>query len=148
MADEKTNRDSFHIQAGYCAAMAAPITTRLATVLGPSLSRDSETGRRVLDWPGEPVADALVLRLIGGLHALHRRGVPEIAPVQFVTLALLMGVMTTFVGLVGAYEDWRGGQLARLAAWAGPDPVGTSPSGGSASTGSPRASTTAGCPWA
>jgi len=81
MADEQTNRDSFRIQAGYCAAMAAPITTRVATVLGKSLTRDSETGRRVLDWPGEPVADALVLRLIGGLHALHRRGVPEIAPV-------------------------------------------------------------------
>jgi hypothetical protein len=81
MADEKTNRDSFRIQAGYCAAMAAPITARIANVLGPSLTRDSETGRRVLDWPGEPVADALVLRLIGGLHALHRRGVPEIAPV-------------------------------------------------------------------
>jgi signal transduction histidine kinase len=44
------------------------------------------------------------------------------APAEFITLALLMGVMTVFVGLVGAYEDWRGGQLARLAAWAGPDP--------------------------
>lgn len=81
MADEQTNRDSFAIQAGYCTAMAAPITARVATVLGRHLTRDSETGRRVLDWPGEPVADALVLRLIGGLHALHRRGVPEIAPV-------------------------------------------------------------------
>jgi hypothetical protein len=28
----------------------------------------------VLDWAGEPVADALALRLIGGLHALHRGG--------------------------------------------------------------------------
>jgi hypothetical protein len=81
MADEQTNRDSFRIQAGYCSAMAAPITARVATVLGKYLTRDSETGRRVLDWRGEPVADALVLRLIGGLHALHRRGVPEIAPV-------------------------------------------------------------------
>jgi hypothetical protein len=81
MADEQTNRDSFAIQAGYCTAMAAPITARVSTVLGQSLTRDSETGRRVLDWPGEPVADALVLRLIGGLHALYRRGVPEIAPV-------------------------------------------------------------------
>jgi hypothetical protein len=81
MADEQTNRGSFAIQAGYCTAMAAPITARVSTVLGQSLTRDSETGRRVLDWPGEPVADALVLRLIGGLHALHRRGVPEIAPV-------------------------------------------------------------------
>ena len=81
VADEQTNRESFAIQAGYCTAMAAPITARVSTVLGHSLTRDSETGRRVLDWPGEPVADALVLRLIGGLHALHRRGVPGIAPV-------------------------------------------------------------------
>jgi hypothetical protein len=81
MADEQTNRESFDIQAGYCSAMQAPITARVATVLGKSMTRDSQTGRRVLDWPGEPVADALVLRLIGGLHALHRRGVPELAPV-------------------------------------------------------------------
>jgi hypothetical protein len=81
MADEAANRESFRIQAGYCSAMAAPITARIATVLGETLTRESETGRRVLDWPGEPIADALVLRLIGGLHALHRRGVPELAPV-------------------------------------------------------------------
>jgi hypothetical protein len=81
MASEQDNRNSFAVQAGYCTAMAAPITARIATALGASLTRDSETGRRVLDWPGEPVADALVLRLIGGLHALHRRGVPELAPV-------------------------------------------------------------------
>ncbi|MBC9035008.1 DUF2332 domain-containing protein [Sphingomonas sp. JC676] len=81
MADEQANRESFDIQAGYCSAMQAPITARVSTVLGKSMTRDSETGRRVLDWPGEPVADALVLRLIGGLHALHRRGVPELAPI-------------------------------------------------------------------
>ncbi|UZK64747.1 DUF2332 domain-containing protein [Sphingomonas sp. M1-B02] len=81
MADEPTNRDAFRIQAGYCEAMAAPITARIATVLGPTISRESATGRRVLDWPGEPVADALVLRLIGGLHALYRRGVGALAPV-------------------------------------------------------------------
>ncbi len=81
MASEDDNRRSFAIQAGYCTAMDAPITARVATVLGETMTRDSETGRRVLDWPGEPVADALVLRLIGGLHALHRRGVAELAPV-------------------------------------------------------------------
>jgi len=81
MADEQKNRESFDIQAGYCTAMQAPITARVSTILGQTLTRDSATGRRVLDWPGEPVADALVLRLIGGLHALHRRGVPELSPV-------------------------------------------------------------------
>ncbi len=81
MADEAANRESFRIQAGYCEAMAAPITARIAMVLADALTRDGETGRRVLDWPGEAISDALVLRLIGGLHALHRRGVPELAPV-------------------------------------------------------------------
>jgi hypothetical protein len=31
-------------------------------------------GRRVLDWPTDPVKDALPLRLCGGLHALVRSG--------------------------------------------------------------------------
>jgi signal transduction histidine kinase len=47
---------------------------------------------------------------------------PAMTSSQFIVLALLMGVMTVLVGLVGAYEDWRGTQLARLAAWTGPDP--------------------------
>ena len=75
MASEAENRESFHIQAGYCAAMDAPITTRIVTALADALDRESATGRRVLDWAGEPVADAMVLRLTGGLHALHRAGI-------------------------------------------------------------------------
>ncbi|RZM24206.1 MAG: DUF2332 family protein, partial [Sphingomonas sp.] len=75
MANEPANRAAFDIQAGYCAAMDAPITARVCTALAEALDRDSETGRWVLDWAGEPVADALALRLVGGLHALHRAGV-------------------------------------------------------------------------
>ncbi len=75
MANELANRAAFDIQAGYCAAMDAPVTARVCSALAKALDRESKTGRRVLDWPGEPVADALALRLIGGLHALHRAGV-------------------------------------------------------------------------
>lgn len=74
MADEATNRASFEVQAGYCDAMAAPVTALVSRALGQCLTRDTVTGARVLDWPGEPVADALVLRLVGGLHALARSG--------------------------------------------------------------------------
>ncbi|MEH3045694.1 DUF2332 domain-containing protein [Sphingomonas adhaesiva] len=74
MATEAENRASFEVQAQYCDAMAAPRTAAVSRALGRVLSRDTETGRRVLDWAGEPVADALVLRLVGGLHALLRRG--------------------------------------------------------------------------
>ncbi len=77
MANEPANRAAFDIQAGYCTAMDAPITARVCTALAVALDRDSGTGRRALDWPGEPVADALALRLIGGLHALHRAGVDQ-----------------------------------------------------------------------
>jgi hypothetical protein len=74
MADETANRAAFGVQAGYCAAMAAPVTARICVALGHTLDRDSETGRRALGWAGEPVADAMVLRLVGGLHSLHRAG--------------------------------------------------------------------------
>ncbi|HVF94766.1 MAG TPA: DUF2332 domain-containing protein [Sphingomonas sp.] len=74
MASETDNRACFTIQAGYCDAMHAPITARIATALAAALDREGATGRAVLDWAGEPVADALALRLIGGLHALHRGG--------------------------------------------------------------------------
>jgi hypothetical protein len=57
---------------------------------------------------------------LGAESSSLRAGVAQ--PLQFITIALLMGVMTIFVGLVGAYEDWRGMQLAKLASWAGPDP--------------------------
>ncbi len=74
MADEATNREAFVVQAQYSGAMDAPITTRVCLSLGRTLDRMTATGRAVLDWPGEPVADAMVLRLIGGFHALHRAG--------------------------------------------------------------------------
>ena len=74
MASEQENRAAFAVQADYCAAMDAPITARVCTALERCLNRDSATGRRTLDWPGEPVADALALRLVGGLNALHRSG--------------------------------------------------------------------------
>lgn len=65
---------------------------------------------------------AVALHVAFGAQSVESlRGSP-VAPVEFITRALLMGVMTILVGLVGAYEDWRGRQLARLAAWAGPGP--------------------------
>ncbi|WP_294353625.1 DUF2332 domain-containing protein [uncultured Sphingomonas sp.] len=74
MASEAENRAAFEVQAQYCDAMAAPITARVSRSLGRVLTRDTQIGQRVLDWVGEPVADAVVLRLVGGLHATHRRG--------------------------------------------------------------------------
>jgi len=70
MADESTNRNAFLIQEYYCRRMGAPIYADLCRALAEGLSRESRTGARILDWPGEPTRDALPLRLMGGLHAL------------------------------------------------------------------------------
>ncbi|MFA6117850.1 MAG: DUF2332 family protein [Sphingomonas sp.] len=74
MSSEENNRGAFLIQEHFCTVMGAPITARLCAALSLSLNRDTRTGRRVLDWPGEPTTDALPLRLVGGLHALDLSG--------------------------------------------------------------------------
>lgn len=74
MATESDNREAFRIQEFYCRNMDAPIYARLCAAIANGLTRDSRTGARVLDWPGEPTRDALPLRLIGGLHALVQAG--------------------------------------------------------------------------
>ena len=72
MATEAETRASFAEQARFCASLGAPFTALLCETLGRQLDRLTETGRRALDWHGEPGAfgDALALRLCGGLHYL------------------------------------------------------------------------------
>ena len=70
MATEDTNRGAFRIQEHYCRANASPIYADVCAAIADGLTRDTRTGARVLDWPGEPTRDAVPLRLIGGLHAL------------------------------------------------------------------------------
>jgi len=61
---------NFAQQAKSCDDLASPFTARLCRLLPGMLDVTTATGRRVLDWPGDPLADALALRLCGGLHAL------------------------------------------------------------------------------
>lgn len=75
-ATEQAVRAAFERQAQWAETLGSPLMVRLCRLLGERLDRKSAVGRRVLDWPGDsdPFADALPLRLTGGLHALVRRG--------------------------------------------------------------------------
>jgi hypothetical protein len=75
-ATEARVRASFAEQAGWCDKLGSPFTAALCRLLGEGLDRTTAAGRRVLDWPGDPApsADALALRLCGGLHGLVRAG--------------------------------------------------------------------------
>ena len=67
---------AFTNQVAYCRDNGAPITAAICQALCDLL--DTERGgavmRRIRKWAGAPLADALPLRIAGGLHALHLAG--------------------------------------------------------------------------
>lgn len=65
---------AFRGQAASCRAIGSPLTASVLEALADSLDESTATGRAILEWPGEPLKDALPLRLAGGLHALARSG--------------------------------------------------------------------------
>lgn len=66
--------EAFRSQADACRDLGSPLNALVCELLRERLSADSAFGRRVHDWPGQPVADALALRACGGLHAVARSG--------------------------------------------------------------------------
>lgn len=65
-------RNAFRQQAFGCRAMNSPLTAEVLETLANILDHSTRTGARILDWPADPMADALKLRIAGGLHALAR----------------------------------------------------------------------------
>ena len=75
---------AFANQVAYCAQNGAPLTGRVLAALGMLIAADRPGALldRVRGWQGKPLADALPLRVTGGLHALHLSGAaPELAPI-------------------------------------------------------------------
>ncbi|MDM7956172.1 DUF2332 domain-containing protein [Blastomonas sp.] len=61
-------------QADHVAANDAPATAAICRALIALARGDTACGRRIADWPGDVLADAMPLRLAGGLHHLFRKG--------------------------------------------------------------------------
>ena len=61
-------------QAKHVAMNNAPVTARICLAQLALLKSDTDTGRRLAAWPGTVLADALPLRIAGGLHHLHLTG--------------------------------------------------------------------------
>jgi hypothetical protein len=65
---------AFRRQVEWCASLGSPFTSVLLAEAASDLERDTALSRLIGQWPGDPVADALPLRLAGALHALARSG--------------------------------------------------------------------------
>jgi hypothetical protein len=77
-------RRAFENQVAYCRDNGAPRTALVCQALLELLDGDrgGATMKRIRTWPGPPLADALPLRIAGGLHALHLAGTePVLAPI-------------------------------------------------------------------
>ena len=75
---------AFENQVAYCRDNGAPITASVNQALRELIETDrgGTVMLRVRKWAGPPLADALPLRLAGGLHALHLAGEePALAPI-------------------------------------------------------------------
>ncbi|MGN3973908.1 DUF2332 domain-containing protein [Tsuneonella sp. SYSU-LHT278] len=75
---------AFENQVAYCRAANAPITARVVAAVDKLLDSD-EPGAlldRIRKWQGAPLADALPLRIAGGIHALWLSGAqPELGSI-------------------------------------------------------------------
>ncbi len=77
-------RTAFENQVAYCRDNEAPITALVCETLAGLIDggRGGAVMERIRAWPGPPLADALPLRVAGGLHALHLAGAaPGLAPI-------------------------------------------------------------------
>jgi hypothetical protein len=105
-ASEREVRASFDSQAQACRRLGSPFTALLCELLAQGLDRDSSFGRHVLDWPGDPRADALALRCAGAFNAMARSGrAPALAalypPAAPSPKALWSGILTA----INAHDD-------------------------------------------
>lgn len=75
---------AFSNQIAYCSHANAPITARIVAAILEVLKSDSSSAllERIRRWQGAPLADALPLRIAGGVHSLHLSGsAPDLSPI-------------------------------------------------------------------
>ncbi|WP_310498102.1 DUF2332 family protein [Sandarakinorhabdus sp.] len=65
---------AFAKQASFCRLFDAPFTALVCEAAALAFDESSAMGRAVIAWPGEAFADALMMRVTGGFHALVRSG--------------------------------------------------------------------------
>ena len=67
-------REGFEWQIVACRSLGSPLTSGVLAGVLAAADETTRTGRRILDWPGDPKLDAMMLRIAGGLNALARSG--------------------------------------------------------------------------
>lgn len=101
---EEAIRAAFRTQAAFCTASGSPLTASILNALAETLDRTTRTGAAIIDWPGDPMVDALMLRIAGGLNALSRSGRdPALTALYASHQGDFPGVLTR---ILETHDDW------------------------------------------
>ena len=103
-------------QADHAEKNSAPCTGRLIRGFIPLLDGDTQVGRRMREWPGLSLEDAMPLRLAGGFHNLHLTGADDRLGPIYAALVTEQGAVNAIVAAVTQAHD------ARLVEWFGGPP--------------------------
>lgn len=113
MTGPDTIAPHFRRQAAYCTTLGSPLTAAILTVIADRLGRaqsdaaDAPDWTAALrDWPGDPGADALALRVAGALHRAVLDGDAELAvayAARRVDAATIDAAFTRHPGLLARY---------------------------------------------
>jgi hypothetical protein len=68
--DRQAVLNAFAKQIGWCESLGSPFTARVLTILRDDIAAGGASAELGRAWPGDPVADALALRMAAALHAL------------------------------------------------------------------------------
>lgn len=68
--DDARIEQGIRVQAEHCRRNGAPVTGRIVDAQVSLMATDTAVGRRIANWPGLPLEDAMPLRLAGGFHHL------------------------------------------------------------------------------
>lgn len=72
--DDGRVAEGIKVQAEHCCRNGAPATARIVAAQLALMQGDTLCGRRIANWPGLPLEDAMPLRLAGGFHHLLQTG--------------------------------------------------------------------------
>lgn len=104
-------RQAIAWQAGHAERAAAPNTARVIRAELAILETKTELARRIAEWPGLSLEDALPLRVAAGFHWLHLTGADRrLAPVYAGTLTEQSAVDSLVAAMA---EEWD----AKLVPW-------------------------------
>jgi hypothetical protein len=71
---------ALRVQGSACERLGSPLYARLLATAAADMAAEGRLSHLLGDWSGDPVADAVALRLMGGLHRAVLRGdAPELA---------------------------------------------------------------------